>query len=91
MSDKTINELVELTDADDSDELAIFDVSAQKTKKITKDNFLKNLGKSSVTRFDTEAEAIQALSIPIGQDGYLGDDALVIVDDLNAYVKGESR
>lgn len=91
MSNKTINELEALTDVDDSDEMIVFDVSAQKSKKVTKNNLLKNLGKSSVTRFDTKAEAEDALDIPFGQEGYLGDDALVIVNDENDYVEGESR
>lgn len=54
---KTINELTALTDAVSSDELIIYDVSTGESKKITKQNLLKELqtevnGKQNTLTFD---------------------------------------
>ena len=46
-------------------------------------------GNSSVNRYATMAAAEAALAIPEGSAGYLGDNAIVIVDELNPYVEGE--
>lgn len=43
-------------------------------------------GGGSVSRFTTEAEAIAALAIPEGQDGYLPDNGLVIIDEENGHI-----
>lgn len=48
-------------------------------------------GNSSVNRFTTMAAAQAALAIPEGSAGYLGDNAIVIVDGLNPYIEGEER
>jgi hypothetical protein len=37
------------------------------------------------------AAAQAALAIPEGSAGYLGDNAIVIVDELNPYIEGEER
>lgn len=55
---KTINELTALTDAVSSDELIIYDVSTGESKKITKQNLLKELqtevnGKQNTLTFDS--------------------------------------
>lgn len=55
---KTINELTALTDAVSSDELIIYDVSTNESKKITKQNLLKELqaevnGKQNTLTFDS--------------------------------------
>jgi len=46
-------------------------------------------GNSSVNRYTTMAAAQAALAIPEGSAGYLGDNAIVIVDELNPYIEGE--
>jgi len=43
-------------------------------------------GGGSVSRFATKAEADAALAIPEGQDGYLPDNGLVIVDEENGHI-----
>lgn len=43
-------------------------------------------GGGSVSRFDTLAEAQAALAIPEGQDGYIPDNGLVIVDEENGHI-----
>lgn len=48
-------------------------------------------GNSSVNRYATLAAAQAALAIPEGSAGYLGDNAIVIVDELNPYIEGEAR
>jgi hypothetical protein len=48
-------------------------------------------GNSSVNRYATLAAAEAALAIPEGSAGYLGDNAIVIVDELSPYVEGENR
>jgi hypothetical protein len=48
-------------------------------------------GNSSVNRYATMAAAQAALAIPEGAAGYLGDNAIVIVDELNPYIEGEER
>ena len=48
-------------------------------------------GNSSVNRYATKAAAQAALAIPEGSAGYLGDNAIVIVDELNPYIEGEER
>jgi hypothetical protein len=48
-------------------------------------------GNSSVNRYTTLAAAQAALAIPEGSAGYLGDNAIVIVDELNPYIEGEER
>ena len=48
-------------------------------------------GNSSVNRYATLAAAQAALAIPEGSAGYLGDNALVIVDNVNPYIEGEER
>ena len=48
-------------------------------------------GNSSVNRYATMAAAQAALAIPEGSAGYLGDNAIVIVDELNPYIEGEER
>ena len=48
-------------------------------------------GNSSVNRYTTMAAAQAALAIPEGSAGYLGDNAIVIVDELSPYIEGEER
>ena len=48
-------------------------------------------GNSSVNRYATLAAAEAALAIPEGSAGYLGDNALVIVDNVSPYIEGEER
>lgn len=48
-------------------------------------------GNSSVNRYATMAAAQAALAIPEGSAGYLGDNAIVIVDEVNPYIEGEER
>ena len=48
-------------------------------------------GNSSVNRYATMAAAQAALAIPEGSAGYLGDNAIVIVDEINPYIEGEKR
>jgi hypothetical protein len=48
-------------------------------------------GNSSVNRYTTLAAAQAALAIPEGSAGYLGDNAIVIVDEINPYIEGEER
>lgn len=48
-------------------------------------------GNSSVNRYATMAAAQAALAIPEGSAGYLGDNAIVIVDEINPYIEGETR
>ena len=48
-------------------------------------------GNSSVNRYATLAAAQAALAIPEGSAGYLGDNALVIVDNVSPYIEGEER
>jgi hypothetical protein len=48
-------------------------------------------GNSSVNRYATMAAAQAALAIPEGSAGYLGDNAIVIVDEINPYIEGEER
>lgn len=48
-------------------------------------------GNSSVNRYATMAAAQAALAIEEGEAGYLGDNAIVIVDELSPYVEGEEK
>ena len=48
-------------------------------------------GNSSVNRYATMAAAQAALAIPEGSAGYLGDNAIVIVDEQSPYITGEER
>ena len=48
-------------------------------------------GNGSVSRFATMAEAHLALAIPAGQDGYIPDNGIVIVDELTPYLEGETQ
>lgn len=48
-------------------------------------------GSGSVSRFSTLVEAQTALAIPEGSEGYIPDNGIVIVDELNSYVTGEER
>ena len=48
-------------------------------------------GNSSVNRYATMAAAQAALAIEEGEAGYLGDNAIVIVDELSPYVEAEAR
>jgi hypothetical protein len=43
MADKKISELTELTTVDDTDLLAVVDITANETKKVTKENLLKEI------------------------------------------------
>lgn len=51
----------------------------------------KSGGSGSVNRFATLAAAQAALAIPEGQDGYLGQNAIVLVENLNSYIKGDEQ
>ena len=51
----------------------------------------KSGGSGSVSRFATLAEAQAAIAIPEGQDGYIPNNGIIIVDELNSYVTGENR
>jgi hypothetical protein len=51
----------------------------------------KSGGSGSVSRFATLAAAQAALAIPEGQDGYIPDNGIVIVDNLDGYVEGDNR
>ena len=46
-------------------------------------------GNGSVSRFATMAEAQAALAIAEGQDGYIPDNGIVIVDELDPYLEGD--
>lgn len=46
-------------------------------------------GNGSVSRFATMAEAQAALAIAEGQDGYIPDNGIVIVDELDPYIEGD--
>lgn len=48
-------------------------------------------GNGSVSRFATMAQAQAALAIAEGQDGYIPDNGIVIVDELEAYLEGETQ
>lgn len=48
-------------------------------------------GNGSVSRFATMAEAQQALAITEGQDGYIPDNGIVIVDELDPYLEGDNQ
>lgn len=49
----------------------------------------KSGGSGSVSRFATLAAAQTALAIAEGQDGYIPNNGIVIIDELNPYLKGE--
>ena len=49
----------------------------------------KSGGSGSVSRFATLAAAQTALAIEEGQDGYIPNNGIVIIDELNPYLKGE--
>lgn len=51
----------------------------------------KQGGVGSVSVFDTLVEAELALEIPEGQDGYIPNNGVVIVKELNEYVYKEDR
>lgn len=51
----------------------------------------KSGGSGSVNRFATKAEAEAALAIPEGQDGYIPNNGIIIVDEENPYVEGEDK
>ena len=51
----------------------------------------KSGGSGSVSRFATMAEAQAAIAIPEGQDGYIPNNGIIIIDELNSYVTGEDR
>lgn len=48
-------------------------------------------GNGSVSRFATMAEAQAALAIAEGQDGYIPDNGIVIVDELESYIEGDAQ
>ena len=48
-------------------------------------------GNGSVSRFATMAEAQAALAIPEGADGYIPDNGIVIVDELESYIEGDAQ
>ena len=51
----------------------------------------KTGGSGSVSRFATLAAAQAALAIPEGQDGYIPNNGIVIVDELDAVIKGDEQ
>lgn len=51
----------------------------------------KSGGSGSVSRFATLALAQAALAIPEGQDGYIPNNGIVIVDELDAVIKGDNK
>ncbi len=51
----------------------------------------KSGGSGSVSRFATMALAQAALAIPEGQDGYIPNNGIVIVDELDAVIKGDEQ
>ena len=51
----------------------------------------KGMNVGSVSRFTTMAVAQAALAITEGNDGYIPDNSLVIVDELTSYVMGENQ
>jgi hypothetical protein len=51
----------------------------------------KTGGSGSVSRFATLAAAQAALAIPEGQDGYIPDNGIVIVDELEPYIEGDEQ
>jgi hypothetical protein len=51
----------------------------------------KSGGSGSVSRFATLAAAQAALAIPEGQDGYIPNNGIVIVDELDAVIKGDNQ
>lgn len=62
------------------------------TAKVTQNGIQtewKSGGSGSVSRFATMAEAQTALAIAEGQDGYIPDNGIVIVDELEAYIEGD--
>lgn len=48
-------------------------------------------GSGSVSRFATLAEAQAAIAITEGNDGYIPDNGIVIIDELTDYVQGEDQ
>ena len=48
-------------------------------------------GSGSVNRFATVAEAQAAIAIPEGQEGYIQDGGIIIIDELNQNVYGEDE
>ena len=48
-------------------------------------------GSGSVSRFSTMAEAEAAIAIAEGQDGYIPDNGIIIIDEENPYITGEER
>lgn len=51
----------------------------------------KSGGSGSVSRFATMALAQAALAIPEGQDGYIPNNGIVVVDELDAVIKGDNQ
>lgn len=51
----------------------------------------KSGGNGSVSRFATMAQAQTALAIAEGQDGYIPDNGIIIVDELESYIEGEEQ
>ena len=56
------------------------------TEKISADKF-----GGKALRFTTMAAAQTALAIEAGNDGFIPDNAIVIVDEVNPYLEGEER
>lgn len=48
-------------------------------------------GSGSVNRYSTMAAALAAIALPEGSEGYIPDNGIVIVDELNSYVTGEEK
>lgn len=82
---------ITVQDLDEADTVVAGDVvmihhSNGNTEKIDADKF-----GGKALRFSTMAAAQTALAIPAGSEGFIPDNAIVIVDEVNAYVMGEEQ
>ena len=82
-------DLDECSEVARTDELIITHPSTHKTERISWANITKEMGAGSVSRFDTVSDFETAMLIPKGQAGYIPDNGIVIIDELNPYIKGE--
>lgn len=91
MSDDSVVLGITVQDLDEADTVVAGDVvmihhSNGETEKIDADKF-----GGKALRFATMAAAQTALAIPAGSEGFVPDNAIVIVDAEDAYVTGEER
>lgn len=63
----------------------------QRTERINWANMTKEMGAGSVSRYATEAAAQTAMDIQKGQVGYIPDNGILIIDELDSYIKADVR